>query len=128
MKKNKGHERWRRLLPLLLLCLFGMTGQLQAAIRFEQHCEIMDQPKLGHPYITFDLIYYDWTNGSNSFFLHDSGDGVHKGPAIWVDGHYICSPDWELAWPDTDETGNGTGASNEAAKVDGWWGTRYTNT
>ena len=126
MEKSQGLVRWRRLLPLVLLCLFGLVGQIQASTRFEQTFKIVEQPRPGRPYITIEMVYYDWTNGSNSFFLHDSGDGTHDGPAIWVDGKYICSPDWELAWPDTDKTGNGTGASREAADVDGWWGTRYT--
>ncbi len=126
MKKMDNPKRWRKLLPMLLVCLFGLAGSIQAATKFENTFKIVEQPRPGHPYITIEMVYYDWTNGSNSFFLHDSGDGSHDGPAVWVDGKYICSPDWELAWPDTDLTGNGSGASSEASKVDEWWGKRYT--
>ena len=126
MEKTKEPVRWRKLLPVLLVFLFGTAGPIKGATKFEDTFKIVEQPRPGHPYITIEMVYYDWTNGSNSFFLHDSGDGSHTGPAVWVDGKYICSPDWELAWPDTDLTGNGSGASSEASKVDGWWGKRYT--
>ena len=93
---------------------------------FPEHCSIVEQPSAGHPYITLEMIYYDWTTHSNAFFLHDKGDDTHDGPAVWVDGVYICSPDWELAWPGGDKAGNGNGASDLADKYDGFFGTNYT--
>ena len=93
---------------------------------FPEHCSIVEQPSASHPYITLEMIYYDWTTHSNAFFLHDKGDDTHDGPAVWVDGVYICSPDWELAWPGGDKAGNGNGASDLADKYDGFFGTNYT--
>ena len=120
-------ERWWRVPLLLLACLFGGSSPTWARTEFVNACSIVQQPRADHPYITLEMIYYDWSNGSNSFFLHDKGDGSHDGPAIYVDGNYICSPDDELAWPGGDGNGNGTDASGIVSK-DGWFGTDYSKT
>ncbi len=74
----------------------------------------------------FTVMFYD-AGGYDSFFLHDATEGSNAGPALYVDGHYICSPDDELAWPGSNGSGNQDGIEDQR-KYDGWWGNTYTKT
>lgn len=67
--------------------------------------------------------FYD-TWGGDGYFLHDETERGHKGPAVYVDGKYICSPDWELAW--SSGNGNASGLDDQRGN-NGWWGSTYTN-
>ena len=124
------------MLTLLFTCLLGGSIGLQAKTTgndWKKNCKIIHQPSVEHPYITIEMIYYDWTRSSNSFFTHekrwvpkDGGGYVERaGPAIYVDNVYVGSADDELAWPGGDGTGNGNGASG-ATSEDGWYGSFYT--
>lgn len=62
-----------------------------------------------------------WTDGYDSYFVHDAAEGNNPGPAIYVDGDYVCSPDWELAW--TDPSG-----LDKQRGYDQWWGNTYSKT
>ncbi|MGN0281841.1 MAG: hypothetical protein ACI4B3_06045, partial [Prevotella sp.] len=83
-------------------------------------------PTVEEPNMQFTVMFYD-AAGSDSFFLHDATEGENKGPALYVDGKYICSPDYELAWPGSNNTGNQDGIEDQR-KYNGWWGNTYTNT
>lgn len=83
---------------------------------------ISHHPTVDEPWITVYFWFYD-RDGYDGYFLHDETERGHKGPAVYVDGKYICSPDWELAWPANN--GNGDGLEDERG-VSGWWGSTYT--
>ncbi|MCR4613674.1 MAG: LamG domain-containing protein [Bacteroidaceae bacterium] len=127
--------RLKQVLGLLLLIVAIMTGQSAfAAINFEDSCMIIYHPSATNPFIEIRMAYYD-EKGNNSFFTHDVGhwsanssggyDG-HKGPAIYVDGYYIGSPDEELAWPGSG-SGNSSGAEN-FCNNNSWAGKTYSQT
>lgn len=81
---------------------------------------VWHHPTVDEPYINIYLCFYD-TNGKDGFFTHDRG-----GPAIYVDGQFICHADWELAWPGSGN-GNDDGLEDERGNS-GWWGNTYTRT
>lgn len=81
---------------------------------------VWHHPTVDEPYINIYLCFYD-TNGKDGFFTHDGG-----GPAIYVDGQFICNADWELAWPGSGN-GNDDGLEDERGNS-GWWGNTYTRT
>ncbi|MBQ9524465.1 MAG: hypothetical protein IJR69_05040 [Bacteroidaceae bacterium] len=112
----------RLLLLLALLCTFA--GSAQADTRFDDPnmTWISHNPSVKEPWIVINLLIYD-NYYKDSFFTHDKTDG-HDGPAVYVDGRYICSPDWELAWPGWKNTGNYSDLDSER-KNDQWWGSTY---
>lgn len=81
---------------------------------------VWHHPTVDEPYINIYLCFYD-TNGKDGFFTHDRG-----GPAIYVDGQFICHADWELAWPGSGN-GNDDGLEDQRGNS-GWWGNTYTRT
>lgn len=81
---------------------------------------VWHHPTVDEPYINIYLCFYD-TNGKDGFFTHDRG-----GPAIYVDGQFICHADWKLAWPGSGN-GNDDGLEDERGNS-GWWGNTYTRT
>ena len=85
------------------------------------------QPTVEKPHMQINLCIYDATKNSNSFFLHDATEGSNKGPAIYIDGQYIGSPDWELAWPGNSNTGDDDALENQRGN-NGWWGSTYSRT
>lgn len=115
--------RWRITL-LVILLLTGINNPLRAGDHFsEGNTVITHQPQVNEPWITVQVMFYD-TNGGDGFFMHDKTDGVHDGPAVYIDDFYVCSPDWQLAWP-----GDGDGADDylgDERSVDGWWGKTYS--
>ncbi len=84
---------------------------------------ISHHPTVNEPWITVYFWFYD-TWGGDGYFLHDETERDHKGPAVYVDGKYICSPDWELAW--SSGNGNASGLDDQRGN-NGWWGSTYTN-
>lgn len=84
---------------------------------------ISHHPTVNEPWITVYFWFYD-TWGGDGYFLHDETERGHKGPAVYVDGKYICSPDWELAW--SSGNGNASGLDDQRGN-NGWWGSTYTN-
>ena len=90
---------------------------------FGSNSNISQHPSWNYPWIELSLCFYD-TNGSDSFFTHGKGDGTHAGPAIYFDGEYVCSPDYELAWPGSEGTGNSSGLDDERG-YNSWWRNTY---
>lgn len=84
---------------------------------------ISHHPTVNEPWITVYFWFYD-TWGGDGYFLHDETERDHKGPAVYIDGKYICSPDWELAW--SSGNGNASGLDDQRGN-NGWWGSTYTN-
>ncbi len=110
---------------LFLVCLIAGSIPAWAGAHFGQWSSITHQPTVDEPWIVVRVMFYD-TNGYDGFFMHDVTDGGQKGPALYVDGNYICSPDWELAWP-----GSGDGSESYLEKERGvqeWWGNTYSKT
>ena len=99
---------------MLLLLLAFVSQQSYAGFDFETagYFGLDWQPTVEKPNMQIGLCFYD-TNGSDSFFLHDATEGDIAGPAVYVDGKYICSPDWELAWPGPSFTGNDSALNDE---------------
>lgn len=115
---------------LLLVMAMVVPRQAYAGAHFgtdygsnsRYNSRISHHPTVNEPWITVYFWFYD-RDGYDGYFLHDETERGHKGPAVYVDGKYICSPDWELAWPANN--GNGDGLEDERG-VSGWWGSTYT--
>ena len=123
-------RRW--LLPLwFFVFLIGFSSQLKAASDFAttEYNKIIHKPSVAEPYFVVRVLFYD-ADGKDSFFTHYKADGKNPGPAVYVDGNYVCSPDWELAWPNGsgDDGGDGSDGAvkDECRNNDGWWGSAYT--
>ena len=111
---------------LLVMLLAFVPGIANAAFNFYDNAHGIDhQPTIDQPHIQIGLCIYD-TNGHDAFFMHDGAEPGHAGPAIYIDGKWLCSADWELAWPG-EGTGNDGGLNDEKGK-DGWCWNTYTNT
>ena len=133
-KQCQSTPPWRRrLLTFLLLVMvmaLAVPRQAYAGAHFgtdygsnsRYNSRISHHPTVDEPWITVYFWFYD-RDGYDGYFLHDETERGHKGPAVYVDGKYICSPDWELAWPANN--GNGDGLEDERG-VSGWWGSTYT--
>lgn len=115
---------------LLLVMALAVPRQAYAGAHFgtdygsnsRYNSRISHHPTVDEPWFTVYFWFYD-RDGYDGYFLHDETERGHKGPAVYVDGKYICSPDWELAWPANN--GNGDGLEDERG-VSGWWGSTYT--
>lgn len=120
-------KSWWRMLLLLLVCLPTGTSDLWATSRFSdpEQSWIRHQPKFTEPWFSVVMMFYD-SDGHDSFFLHDAVEEGHDGPAVYVDGKYVCSPDWELAWPAWDNKGNEHDLKDEISENE-WWGSTYEN-
>ncbi len=116
----------RLLLALLLALVPGMSWAGSYFGNTSIH-SIAWQPTVEKPHMQINLCIYDATKNSNSFFLHDATEGSNKGPAIYIDGQYIGSPDWELAWPGNSNTGDDDALENQRGN-NGWWGSTYSRT
>lgn len=118
-------KRWWQVSLLFFAFLIGGSSPTWAGAHFGQWSSIQHHPTVDEPFIVLKIMFYD-TNGYDAFFMHDKTDGGKNGPAIYVDGHYIDSPDWELAWP-----GSGDGGDSYLEKERGvqeWWGNTYSRT
>lgn len=119
---RRGGRQRSRWLGLLMMYLFSMN--LYASM--DPWGEITQHPTLASPWGQIRFRFYNETN-SDSFFLHNATEGSTAGPAIYIDGRYVCSPDWELAWPGSNNTGNNSGLDDERGN-NGWWGNTYNKT
>mgnify|MGYP000298650321 FL=1 len=115
---------------LLLVMAMVVPRQAYAGAHFgtiydgdTYNSRISHHPTVNEPWITVYFWFYD-TWGGDGYFLHDETERDHKGPAVYVDGKYICSPDWELAW--SSGNGNASGLDDQRGN-NGWWGSTYTN-
>lgn len=115
---------------LLLVMAMVVPRQADAGAHFgtiydgdTYNSRISHHPTVNEPWITVYFWFYD-TWGGDGYFLHDETERDHKGPAVYVDGKYICSPDWELAW--SSGNGNASGLDDQRGN-NGWWGSTYTN-
>lgn len=115
---------------LLLVMAMVVPRQAYAGAHFgtiydgdTYNSRISHHPTVNEPWITVYFWFYDTWDG-DGYFLHDETERGHKGPAVYVDGKYICSPDWELAW--SSGNGNASGLDDQRGN-NGWWGSTYTN-
>ena len=115
---------------LLLVMAMVVPRQAYAGAHFgtdygsnsRYNSRISHHPTVNEPWITVYFWFYD-RDGHDGYFLHDETQSGHKGPAVYVDGKYICSPDWELSWA----SGNGNASGLEDQRgANGWWGSTYT--
>ena len=125
-KSASTSERWWRVLPLLLVCLLTGSGSLWAESEFHTHelTRIVHSPTINQPYYRLRTLFYD-IESWDSYFTHAEAETGHAGPALYIDNHWLCSPDWELAWPGSSGRGNDTGVKNACRDEDGWWGSAY---
>ena len=115
---------------LLLVMAMAVPRQAYAGAHFgtdygsnsRYNSRISHHPTVDEPWITVYFWFYD-RDGHDGYFLHDETQSGHKGPAVYVDGKYICSPNWELSW--ASGNGNASGLEDERGK-NGWWGSTYT--
>lgn len=130
-KQCQSTPPWRRRLLTFLLLVMALAVPRQAYAGAEfgtvypeaaYNSRISHHPTVDEPWITVYFWFYDRWEG-DGYFLHDETEPGHKGPAVYVDGKYICSPDWELSWASGD--GNASGLGKECTN-NGWWGSTYT--
>ena len=116
---------WWRMLLLLLVCLPTGYTNLRAATNFKdpEQSWVRHQPTLKEPWFSVVMMFYD-SDGKDSFFLHNETEDGYDGPAVYIDGKYACSPDWELAWPGNDKEGNEHDLKKQVSDND-WWGSIY---
>ena len=114
-RKHFRTNRWWRVLPLLLVCLLTGNIVVHAEAAFSDiGMSLFHNPTQTEPYIVVEVLYFD-ANGTDSYFTTAAQYGEKKGPAVYVDDKYICSPYAELAW----DTHQQTAASD--IDQDGWW-------
>lgn len=115
---------------LLLVIAMAVPRQAYAGAHFgtdygsnsRYNSRISHHPTVDEPWITVYFWFYD-RDGHDGYFLHNKTEPGHDGPAVYVDGKYICSPDWELSW--ASGNGNASGLEDQREK-NGWWGSTYT--
>ena len=130
-KQCQSTPPWRRRLLTFLLLVMALAVPRQAYAGAEfgtvypedaYNSRISHHPTVDEPWITVYFWFYDRWEG-DGYFLHDPTEPGHDGPAVYVDGKYICSPNWELSWASGD--GNASGLGKECTN-NGWWGSTYT--
>ena len=116
---------WQRMLLVLLVCLTAGYTNLRAATHFNnpEQSWVRHQPTLKEPWFSVVMMFYD-SDGKDSFFLHNNTEGNNPGPAVYIDGKYACSPNYELAWPGDSKKGNESGLSKQVSENE-WWGDIY---
>ncbi len=128
MEKTMKHlSKWWRVSLLLFVCLFGgSSGDYAMRIITTDYYQgwgymsyIDNQPTIDNPYIGIDLVYYEG-EGEDTYFTHTATEDGKAGPALYVDGKYICSPDNELGWK------NNYKDAEKACGDDDWWGNTYS--
>lgn len=131
MKKSTITNQWLYSFLLLIMAMV-VPRQAYAGAHFntaygrgtDYYSRLYHHPTVDEPWIGIFFWFYDM-NGYDGFFLHDETEKGHRGPAIYIDGKYICSPDWELAWPGEKGNGNDLGLEDQRGN-NGWWGDTYT--
>ena len=92
---SRGWQQWLSVAVLMIALFFGSSGTALAGERFDAGGTwINHHPTVDEPWITLRVMFYD-PNGKDGFFLHDAEHGNNPGPAVYVDGQYVCSPDWQ---------------------------------
>ncbi len=108
-------KQWWRMLLLLTVCLFAGRDVVQAKIQFKDaDMTVVHHPTIKEPWIVVDVLYFD-AAGNDSYFTKDEYETGYEGPAVFVDGYYICSPGGELCWNTHQDT------AEEETKKEGWW-------
>ena len=115
-----------RLTLLLTLMFIPILSWAGVHFKDEKYSKFVNHPTVDRPYMQLKLFMYD-LDGGDGFFMHDAVEGGNKGPAIYVDGKYICSADNELARPGSNGTGNDSGLEDDR-RFDGYYGNKYTKT
>lgn len=115
-----------RLTFLLTLMFIPILSWAGVHFENEPYSKIVNHPTVDRPYLQLSLFMYD-RDGYDGFFMHDAIEGGNKGPAIYIDGKYICSANNELAWPGSDNKGNDSGLEDDR-KYNGYYGNKYTKT
>ena len=131
MKKSTITNQWLYTFLLLIMAM-AVPRQAYAGAHFntvygkgtDYYSRLYHHPTVDEPWIGIFFWFYDM-NGYDGFFLHDETEKGHRGPAIYIDGKYICSPDWELAWVGEKGDGNDKGLDEQRGN-NGWWGDTYT--
>ncbi len=110
---------------LLLMAVF-LPREAFAGMHFNEagNGSVIHHPTMAEPRIEIEYCFYDETSW-DGYFLHTQTVSGSDGPAVWVDGNYVCSPDWELSWPAGD--GN-AGDLHDERPNNSWWGNTYTKT
>ncbi|MCR4916175.1 MAG: LamG domain-containing protein [Prevotella sp.] len=132
-KLRKSKHWWRVPLQLLMFLIGGISSTWASTANFatSSYTKVVSGPTLARPCFTVQILFYD-ADSNDSFFCHNKTEGNNKGPAVYVDGNYICSPDYELAWPDSssDDGGDGSGKAcwEDCNTYDKWWGDGYSKT
>jgi len=132
MKHRTIHSKpWWRVPLLLLLCLIGGSSPMWADTwHFAGNSEhaVVNHPTLSKPYMQFVGMYFDKTSGNNGYFTKTKPtsfaskipSNAADGPAMFINGEYLCSPIDEFGW-----NGDGDGAWS-ACGNDTWWKNTYT--
>lgn len=131
MKKSTITNQWLYTFLLLIMAMV-VPRQAYAGEHFntahgrgtDYYSRLYHHPTVDEPWIGIFFWFYDM-NGYDGFFLHDETEKGHRGPAIYIDGKYICSPDWELSWVGEKGNGNDLGLEDQRGN-NGWWGDTYT--
>lgn len=131
MKKSTITNQWLYTFLLLIMAMV-VPRQAYAGAHFntaygrgtDYYSRLYHHPTVDEPWIGIFFWFYDM-NGYDGFFLHDETEKGHRGPAIYIDGKYICSPDWELSWVGEKGNGNDLGLEDQRGN-NGWWGDTYT--
>jgi hypothetical protein len=124
---------WWRVPLLLLLCLIGGSSPMWADTwHFAGNSEhaVVNHPTLSKPYMQFVGMFFDKTSGNNGYFTKTKPtsfaskipSNAADGPAMFINGEYLCSPIDEFGW-----NGDGDGAWS-ACGNDTWWKNTYTRT
>ena len=115
LKQNKQKHWWRELL-VLVVCLLASSSVLQAKIQFKDaDMWVSHQPTISEPYIVVDVLYFD-ADGKDSYFNLEEYKTGYPGPAVYVDGSWVCSPGAELCWNTHEATAN-----SETSADNSWW-------
>lgn len=108
-----------RPLMLLILCLAPSlkTWAWGDYLNDNEVTYIARQLSATNPVLELSFMIYD-DEGTDTYWTHTPQIAGHDGPAIYIDGEYFASPDWELSWP--------SGDIDEENDDDDWWGKTYT--
>lgn len=131
MKQSTISNHWLYTFLLLVMAM-AVPRQAYAGAHFGKdygsqsvyNSRVSHHPTVDEPWIGVLFWFYD-TDGYDGFFLHDGAEKGYPGPAVYVDGKYICSPDDQLAWPGRRGDGNEDDLSDHR-KYNEWWGNPYT--
>ena len=112
----------QRYLAAVFLSAFVMLISVpqiaRAAVEYPRFMELKHAITLAEPWWINALTIVDRDANDARWISEDEDNKV--GPDIYIDGHLICSPWWELCW--TNLSDKNEGLLWQCAKNDGWWG------